>query len=120
MDKFLDAADAITSIPVKQGENILLIPIQDIVYFEAFDNYSFVHTLTGEKKLCDYSLIFLEKRLSNNFSRMHRKYIVNKNHIKQIKPHVNSRYLIVFNTGLDPIISSKGYATLIRKLIKIE
>lgn len=119
-DKFSDSADAITSIPVKQGENILLIPIRDIVYFEAFDNYSFVHNVTGEKKLCDYSLLFLEKRLSKNFSRVHRKYIVNESHIKQIKPHLNGRYLIVFNTGLDPITSSKGYSTIIRKLIKIE
>ena len=119
-DTFLDATEPITSIPVKQGENILLIPIADIVYFEAYDNYSFVHNVSGEKKLCDYSLLFLEKRLSKNFSRVHRKYIVNESHIKQIKPHLNGRYLIVFNTGLDPITSSKGYATIIRKLIKIE
>ncbi|AXT60876.1 LytTR family transcriptional regulator [Aquimarina sp. AD10] len=119
-DKFLDETDAITSIPVKQGENIFLIPIRDISYFEAFDNYSFVHNLLGEKRLCDYSLLFLEKRLDKNFSRVHRKYIVNKSHIEQIKPHFNGRYLIVFNNGLDPIASSKGYSTTIRKLIKIE
>ena len=118
-NKFLDYADSITNIPVKQGETILLIPIQDIVYFEAFDNYSFVYKKTGEKKLCDYSLIFLEKRLNKNFSRVHRKYIVNESYIKQIKPHLNGRYLIVFNIGLDPITSSKGYSSIIRKLIKI-
>ena len=119
-DKIIDDADAIINIPVKQGDNILLIPIRDIVYFEAFDNYSFVYSLTGEKKLCDYSLLFLEKRLDKNFSRVHRKYIVNESHIKQIKPHLNGRYLIVFNMGLDPITSSKGYSAIIRKLIKIE
>ncbi|MDH7447803.1 LytR/AlgR family response regulator transcription factor [Aquimarina sp. 2201CG14-23] len=119
-DTFLDSKDAITSIPVRQGENILLIPIGDIIYFEAFDNYSFVYNLSGEKKLCDYSLLFLEKRLNKNFSRVHRKYIVNKSHIKQIKPHFNGRYLIEFYNGLDPISSSKGYSAIIRKLIKIE
>ena len=110
----------ITNIPVKQGENILLLPIKEIVYFEAFDNYSFVFNSLGEKKLCDYSLLFLEKRLGKNFSRIHRKYIVNENYIKQIKPHLNGRYRIFFNIGIDPISSSKGYLASIKKLIKIQ
>ena len=113
--------DPISNIPVKQGENILLTPIRDILYFEAYDNYSFVYDLKGEKKLCDYSLLFLEKRLDKKFSRVHRKYIVNTRHIKQIKPHLNGRYLILFGIdGLPPITSSKSYSSTIRKLIKIE
>ncbi len=115
-----DATNTITNVPVKQGGNILLIPIADIVYFEAFDNYSFVYTVTEGKKLCDYSLLFLEKRLNKNFSRVHRKYIVNKSHIKKIKPHLNGRYVIAFDNKLASITSSKSYSTTIRKLIKIE
>ncbi|WP_299608080.1 LytTR family DNA-binding domain-containing protein [uncultured Aquimarina sp.] len=110
----------ITSVPVKQGENILLIPIDSIVYFEAFDNYSFVYNDKGEKKLCDYSLLFLEKRLDKNFSRVHRKYIVNKTYIKKITPHLNGRYIIAFTINLEAITSSKSYIDTIRKLIKIE
>ncbi|MEM7382681.1 MAG: LytTR family DNA-binding domain-containing protein [Bacteroidota bacterium] len=111
----------ISSIPVKQGENILLIPIKEVVYFEAFDNYSFVYDLKGDKKLCDYSLGFLEKRLGMEFSRVHRKYIVNSNHIKQIKPHLNGRYLILFSqAALPTVTSSKSYSPTIRKLIKID
>ena len=111
----------ITKIPVKQGDNIRLVPIQEIVYFEAFDNYAFLYTLTGEKKLCDYSLLFLEQRLDESFVRIHRKYIINTNHVQEIRPHLNGRYLILF-TGetLDSITSSKSYATAIRRLIKIE
>lgn len=115
------SGDPVSSIPVKQGENILLIPIQDIVYFEAYDNYSFVYDLNAEKRLCDYSLLFLEKRLDERFSRVHRKYIVNARFIKQIRPHLNGRYLIEFSSkGLLPITSSKSYSMTIRKLIKIE
>ncbi len=117
----LKSVDIATSIPVKQGENILLIPIQDIVYFEAFDNYSFVYDLKAQKRLCDYSLLFLEKRLDEKFSRVHRKYIVNAEHIKQIKPHLNGRYLIEFSQKeLLTITSSKSYSKIIRKLIKME
>ncbi|NNL15993.1 MAG: response regulator transcription factor [Flavobacteriaceae bacterium] len=113
--------DNTSSIPVKQGENILLIPTKDIVYFEAYDNYSFVFDLNGNKRLCDYSLLFLEKRLEENFSRIHRKYLVNEKQIKQIKPHINGRYIIEFSIkGLSSITSSKSYSSTIRRLIKIE
>lgn len=112
--------EPINNIPVKKGEIILFIPIENVVYFEAFDNYSFVYNIQGEKKLCDYSLLFLETRLSEEFSRVHRKYIVNKNHIKQIKPHLNGRYVILFGNQISSITSSKSYSPTIRKLIKIE
>ncbi|SHG53040.1 LytR/AlgR family response regulator transcription factor [Flagellimonas flava] len=115
------AKEPITSVPAKQGQNILLIPIAEIVYFEAYDNYSFVYDTKGKKRLCDYSLLFLEKRLGNDFSRVHRKYIVNSSHIQQIKPHLNGRYLIVFASAqLEPISTSKSHASTIRKLIKLE
>ncbi len=120
-EKSLESANSITKVPVKKGGNILLIPIQDIAYFEAYDNYSFLYDLKGEKSLCDYSLLFLEKRLEKKFLRVHRKYIVNSNQIKQFKPHLNGRYIILFDVpGLSPITSSKSYSTIIRKLIKIE
>lgn len=111
----------IAKIPVRQGESILLISVEDIVYFEAFDNYSFVFDLKGNKMLCDYSLLFLEKRLGKEFMRIHRKFIVNTVHIKQIKPHLNSRYVILFDRPeLKAITSSKSYSSTIRSLIKIE
>ena len=115
------SSDIASSIPVRQGNNILLVPTQEIVYFEAYDNYSFVYDLNGKKRLCDYSLIFLEKRLKKKFSRIHRKYLVNEKHIKQIKPHINGRYIIEFSPkGLSSISSSKNFSHTIRKLIKME
>jgi DNA-binding LytR/AlgR family response regulator len=113
-------SDPISKIPVKKGEVVSFIALQQIVYFEAFDNYSFVHTLDGEKKLCDYSLLFLETRLNEDFSRIHRKYIVNKSHIRQIKPHLNGRHILEFGNKIEPITSSKSYSTTIQGLIKIK
>lgn len=113
--------DPILKLPVKQGETIVLIPVQDIVYLEAFDNYAFVYDLQGKKRLCDYSLRFLQKRLGKLFLRVHRKYILNTTHIKEIKPDSNARYRILFNVPeLSPIVSSKSYAAVIRSLIKIK
>ncbi|MFK7925092.1 MAG: LytR/AlgR family response regulator transcription factor [Bacteroidia bacterium] len=121
LESAIELAAPITKVPVKKGESIILIPAHEIAYFEAFDNYSFLYDLEGKKMLCDYSLLFLEKRLDKNFLRVHRKHIVNTNHIKQIKPHLNSRYLIQFEQPkLDTITSSKSYSMIMRTLIKIE
>ncbi|GMN11168.1 hypothetical protein MTsPCn9_21270 [Croceitalea sp. MTPC9] len=109
------------SVPVKQGGNVLLVPTSDIAYFESYDNYSFLYDTDGNRKLCDYSLLFLEKRLSESFLRVHRKYIINTNHVKQIKPHINGRYVIEFSQkSLSTITSSKSYSQTIKKLIRIE
>lgn len=115
-----DSPEVINKIPIKQGENYRLIPLGQVAYFEAFDNYSFVHNLESEKRLCDYSLLFLEQRLPGHFVRVHRKYIVNTNHIQELRPHLNGRYVMIFSAGkLPPITSSKSYATRVRKLFRI-
>ena len=117
----IDVQSFISNIPVREGEKIRLIPVKCIVYIEAYDNYAFVYDVEGQKRLCDYSLGFLEKRLGDNFSRVHRKYIINEDHIKQIKPHLNGRYVVEFSfSSVAPIQSSKSYSPVIRKLIKIE
>lgn len=107
-------------IPSKQGENVHLIPLEDILYFESYDNYSFVITSDGQKQLCDFNLKFLESRLGNDFFRVHRKYIANKAQIKAIKPHLNSRYILELKGDANmTITSSKGYASEIKSLMKI-
>lgn len=114
------AESMIRQVPVKRGDNIFLIPVEEIVCFEAYDNYAYVYDLEGGKRLCDYSLLFLEKRLDDQFSRVHRKYIVNTSHIQQIKPHLNGRFLLVLaGKNIPEIISSKGYSPVIRQLIKL-
>ncbi|MGB5693438.1 MAG: LytTR family DNA-binding domain-containing protein [Flavobacteriaceae bacterium] len=119
--KIPKSQDITSSIPVKQGDNILLIPTTEIVYFEAYDNYAFAFDFNGNKRLCDYSLLFLEKRLQGTFSRIHRKYLINKKHIRQIKPYINGRYIVEFSANnLAPITSSKSYSNIIRGIIKIK
>lgn len=112
--------EILTTIPIKQGENINLFPLESIIYFEAYDNYSFLFDLEGKKHLCNYSLLFLEKKLPQNFSRIHRKHLINKNQISQIKPHLKGRYIIVFkDKKQSSITSSNSYTEVIKSIIKL-
>ncbi|MEL6274640.1 MAG: LytTR family DNA-binding domain-containing protein [Bacteroidota bacterium] len=111
---------SVQSIPVKQGESIVLYPTDTVTHFEAYDNYSFLYDLEGNRHLCNYSLRYLQDKLPDNFLRVHRKYIVNKDQIKRIQPHLKGRYHIQLHSkNNSSITSSNGYADVIKSLIKL-
>lgn len=107
-------------IPIRKGETTLLFPIPDILFFEAYDNYAFLFDFHGKKHLCNYSLLYLEQKLAPNFIRVHRKYLINKNQVAQIKPHFKGRFVIEFK---DPqkttITSSASYTQVIKSLVRL-
>ena len=110
----------LTTIPIKQGESIVLHPLDTILYFEAYDNYSFLFDLNGKKSLCTYSLIFLEKKLPVNFLRIHRKHLINTAHILQIQPHLKGRFLLTFkDKKRSTLTSSNSYTNAIKQLTKL-
>ncbi len=107
-------------IPIRQGEITKLHQVEDIIFFEAYDNYSFLCDIESNRLLCNYPLSFLENRLANNFIRVHRKYIINKNQILQIQPHLKGRYILAFkDKNQTSIISSASYMNLIKSIIKL-
>lgn len=110
---------SLNKIPLKQGEGTILFPVRDILYFEAYDNYSFLYDLQGKKHLCNYSLAYLEERLTGKLLRVHRKYLVNPDRISKITPHLKGRFLIEF-PGLDQHInSSASYGGVVKGLLKL-
>lgn len=99
------------SIFIKIKDKLVKFMFSDIVYFEAYDNYSFLHT-AQKKYILGSSLKQLEERLSDTqFLRTHRSYIVNINKIDGIFTH----YLTVGKTEI-PI--GKTYREIL--LTKIE
>lgn len=74
------------SIFVKtKNNNSVKINFHEILFLEAYDNYSFIHTLK-EKHLVNYTLKDLEAKISSNsFLRTHRSYVVNIKHVDAIK-----------------------------------
>lgn len=112
--------ESLQAIPIKKGEAIFLYKPSQVIYFEAYDNYSYLYDLKGDKHLCDYSLKALETRLGDNFLRVHRSYVINRDHIQQITPFVKGRYVITFKDGNGTsITSSRSYAEEIKALIRL-
>lgn len=111
---------ALINIPLRKGETTSFIPLDDVIYFEAYDNYSFLHDTAGNRSLCNYSLAHLEPRLTGRFLRVHRKYLVNVSRVASITPHLKGRYVIAFaDAAGSSVTSSSSYSEVVKELTRI-
>src|SRR5258705_6285535 len=86
-----------TALPIKTGDRITLLRYESIIYLEAQDKYVFVFTSDGQKHLTDQSLTILAEKLPQQFYRIQKSYIINKERIKEMHRHFNSRYLFIMD-----------------------
>jgi two-component system LytT family response regulator len=99
-------------VVVKTGGKIKIIPVEDIQFLEAADDYVKIQTKEGG---------FLKKRTMSHFEgildeqqfvRTHRSYIVNVQQITRIDPYEKENYLAVLKDGKQIPVSKTGYARL--------
>ena len=76
---------SVERIPVEKGGRKVLVPIDQIRYIEAKDDYSCIYTDT-ERYLSTISLARLENELTpHGFFRVHRGYIVNLQYVEDVE-----------------------------------
>ena len=74
----------IEKLAINLDGRTILLPYTNIIFVEAYEDYSFVHTST-RKFLTSYRLKHLEERLKpHRFFRVHRKYLVNLDLVTEI------------------------------------
>jgi two-component system LytT family response regulator len=93
----IQAPQKATALPIKTGDRITLLRFENIAYLEAQDKYVFVFTTDGQKHLTDQSLTSLSEKLPPSFHRIHKSYIINKDRIREMHRHFNSRYLFIMD-----------------------
>jgi two-component system, LytTR family, response regulator len=86
-----------TALPIKTGDRIILVRFENITFLEAQDKYVFVFTADGQKYLTDQSLTTLSEKLPSQFYRIQKSYIINKDKIREMHRHFNSRYLFIMD-----------------------
>lgn len=91
----LKAPPKATALPIRTGDRITLVRFEQIAYLEAEDKYVYVHSTDGQKFLTDQTLSVLEEKLPENFFRIQKSYIINKERIREMHRHFNGRYLFV-------------------------
>ncbi len=99
-------------IVVKDGNKIKIIPVNQIQYLEAADDYVKIVTADGSF-LKKRTMNFFENSLScYHFVRIHRSYIVNTQLITQIDAYEKDSHIIILNTGAKLSVSKPGYTKL--------
>ncbi|MEX6686768.1 LytTR family transcriptional regulator DNA-binding domain-containing protein [Danxiaibacter flavus] len=99
-------------IVLKDGGKIKIIPVAQIQYLEAADDYVKIYTAEGSF-LKKKTMTFFEQSLpSQQFVRVHRSYIVNTQLITRIDPYEKDSHLVLLNTGARLPVSKAGYARM--------
>ena len=99
-------------VVVKTGSKVKIIPVHDIQYIEADDDYVKVTTAEGSF-LKNKTMNFYEQSLDpQQFVRVHRSYIVHINQITKIEPYQKETHLAILRNGTQIPVSKTGYTKL--------
>jgi two-component system LytT family response regulator len=112
--------EPLTSFPVKVGDKVVFIKLEEISFFEAKDKYVELHTFEGKQFILDQSLNYLEEKLPSFFLRVHRAIIINTCLIQEIRKYLGSKYCIYLKDKLlSRIISGRNYNDSLKMLMNV-
>lgn len=101
-----------TRVVIKEGGNIRIIPVMDIQYLEAFDDYVKIYT-AKEMFLKKKTMNFYEQALdSTMFVRVHRSYIIQLGQLTRIEPLEKDTHVALMKSGARVPLSKTGYTKL--------
>jgi two-component system LytT family response regulator len=109
------APEAISTILVESGSKLISLELKDVICMEAEKDYTWMHT-ASKSYLSNYGISQLEQRLSPvQFLRVHRSFIVNISHIKEVHKEGVSAQLVTTNGKV--ISVSRTYMPELKRLI---
>jgi len=112
----LTAETTLSRIVVKTPKAMIVIPVDDILYLEAQDDYVMIHT-SESRHMKKQTMKFFEDRLSpEQFVRVHRSFIANVSHINKLEPYTKDSFIAVLKNGTKINVSNAGYKALKERL----
>jgi DNA-binding LytR/AlgR family response regulator len=90
----------------RRGPDLYLLDPSDIVAFQA--EGELVHIITTTQRyLSEYSLKALEPKLDRRFRRVHRRTIINTDHMRRISPLSSRRWVLRMSNGFEAVVSKR-------------
>lgn len=105
----------IERVTVRTGQKIKVIPVDELIYIKAEDDYVSIVTAEGHWLKNDTMKNFEMHLPFDKFARVHRSYIVNIAKISKIERY-GQKQLLQLTSGASMRISSSGYKILREKL----
>lgn len=108
--------DSGNRIVLKTSNNIKILPVSEVMYIEAYDDY--VKIFSGDSHyIKKKTMSFYEKTLNKTeFVRIHRSHILNLSYLTKIEQTNKDTYLAVLKNGTRLALSRSGYLLLKQQL----
>jgi two-component system LytT family response regulator len=103
-------------IVVRTNSEISIIPVEEVHYIEAYDDYVKIFTKDNyflKKKTMNYYEEVLDK---SKFFRVHRSFIINLEQLTRIEPLEKNTHIALLRSGKKVPLSRTGYTRLKEKL----
>jgi two-component system LytT family response regulator len=111
-----ETSSPVNRVVVRKGNAINLIPVDQIKYVAAEDDYVMIYHSAG-KSLKQQTMKFYEENLPKaDFVRIHRSYIVKVEEIKRIEPYGKENHVVILHSGDKLPVSRAGYKHLKEEL----
>jgi two-component system LytT family response regulator len=111
-----ETSSPVNRVVVRKGNAINLIPVDQIKYVAAEDDYVMIYHSEG-KSLKQQTMKFYEENLPKaDFVRIHRSYIVKVEEIKRIEPYGKENHVVILHSGDKLPVSRAGYKHLKEEL----
>lgn len=116
LEKLPKSTEPLNRIVVRKGNAINLIPVNQLKYVEAQDDYVMVYHSAG-KALKQQTMKYYEENLpEKEFVRIHRSYIVSIQEINRIEPYGKDNHVAILKSGEKLPVSRSGYKHLREEL----
>lgn len=101
-------------IVVKDGSKVHIVPVDQLDYAEAQDDYVGLHS-AGKCYLKQQTISSLADSLDpDRFVRVHRSFLINLERVRNIEPYTRDIRLAILTTGAQVPVSRAGYVRLKR------
>jgi len=112
METASEDQDILNRVVTKAGSNIVVIPVNEIQYIEAQEDFVLIYTEKGRYSKSQ-TMKFYENHLpKEQFVRIHRSYIVNIEKIERLESYDKENYLAIVHPNTKLKVSRSGYKTL--------
>ena len=106
-------------IPVKKGDETILLDVDKILYIEAVERNTFIYT-SGDTYESGLKLYEFESRLSeHDFIRVSKQSLLNLRKVKSLKTDINRKIRVTLQNG-EQIVVSRMYSDELRKRLGVK
>lgn len=93
-----NAGTRLRRVPVRQGERLLFVPIEEIIWIEAAGNYIVLHT-AQDNHACRETMSGFESQLPDSFLRVSRSAILNLREVREIQALTAGEHIALLTSG---------------------